>query len=85
MFPNTFMMQELARRYFDEALDREDEGKEVERPFIYTFARGMKVATRTRHLGRLIWTSRDANPWPVDSFQRLYIALFSPAFKGYAA
>lgn len=38
------MMQELARRYFDEVLDREDEGKKVEVPFIYTFTRGMKTA-----------------------------------------
>ncbi|KZZ96551.1 hypothetical protein AAL_03780 [Moelleriella libera RCEF 2490] len=43
MFPNTFMMQELARRYFDEVLDREDEGKKVEVPFIYTFTRGTPV------------------------------------------
>lgn len=41
MFPNTFLMQELVRRYFDEALDREDEGKQVETPFIYTLPKGI--------------------------------------------
>lgn len=40
MFPNTFMMQELIRRYFDEALDREDEGKEVEMSYVYTIPKG---------------------------------------------
>jgi len=40
MFPNTFMMQELIRMYFDSMLDQEDEGHEVETPFIYTFAQG---------------------------------------------
>lgn len=41
MFPNTFMMQELVRGYFDEVLDREDEGIQVEKPFIYTVFKGM--------------------------------------------
>lgn len=41
MFPNTFMMQELVRGYFDEVLDREDEGSQVEKPFIYTVSKGM--------------------------------------------
>jgi hypothetical protein len=45
MYPNTFMMQELSRRYFDEVLDREDEGKQVELPSIYTFPRGIKAFT----------------------------------------
>lgn len=40
MFPNTFMMQELIRRYVDDVLDREDEGHEVETPFVYTIAQG---------------------------------------------
>lgn len=40
MFPNTFMMQELVRRYFDESLDREEEGKQVEVPYIYTISKG---------------------------------------------
>lgn len=33
-------MQELARRHFDEVLDREDEGHQVEAPFIYTIPKG---------------------------------------------
>lgn len=41
MLPNTFLMQELVRRHFDEALDREDEGKQVETPFIYTLPKGI--------------------------------------------
>lgn len=43
MFPNTFLMQEVVRMYFDETLDREDEGKDVETPFIYTIPRGTPV------------------------------------------
>ncbi|KAJ4311706.1 hypothetical protein N0V84_010303 [Fusarium piperis] len=43
MFPNTFMMQELIRRYFDDVLDREDEGHEVETPFVYTIAQGTLI------------------------------------------
>ncbi|RXG48516.1 hypothetical protein VDGE_10141 [Verticillium dahliae] len=39
MFPNTFMMQELIRMHFDYMLDREDEGHEVDTPFVYTIAR----------------------------------------------
>lgn len=34
------MMQELVRRYFDITLDREEEGKHVERPHIYTIFKG---------------------------------------------
>ncbi|KAK4152364.1 hypothetical protein C8A00DRAFT_44572 [Chaetomidium leptoderma] len=45
MFPNTFMMQELIRRYLDEALDREDEGKEVETPHVYTVPKGTPIPT----------------------------------------
>jgi hypothetical protein len=40
MFPNTFMMQELIRMYFDNMLDQENEGHEAETPFIYTIAQG---------------------------------------------
>ncbi|EXV00475.1 hypothetical protein X797_006537 [Metarhizium robertsii] len=43
MLPNTFLMQELVRRHFDEALDREDEGKHVETPFIYTLPKGTQI------------------------------------------
>ncbi|KAI2611996.1 hypothetical protein GGR54DRAFT_616801 [Hypoxylon sp. NC1633] len=43
MFPNTFMMQELVRRYFDENLDREEEGKQVESPYIYTISKGTPI------------------------------------------
>jgi hypothetical protein len=41
MFPNTFMFQELARRYFDENIDREEDGETVETPYIYTIAKGI--------------------------------------------
>lgn len=40
MFPNTFLMQELARLYHDQVLDREDEGKQVESPYIFTISKG---------------------------------------------
>lgn len=40
MFPNTFMMQELVRRYFDEVLDRQDEGEDIEIPSLYTIPKG---------------------------------------------
>lgn len=41
MFPNTFMMQELVRGYFDEYIERQEEGETVETPYIYTIAKGI--------------------------------------------
>ncbi|KAK7416311.1 hypothetical protein QQX98_005255 [Neonectria punicea] len=43
MFPNTFEMQEVVRGNLDEALDREDEGKQVETPLIYTISKGTPI------------------------------------------
>lgn len=40
MYPNTFMMQELVRQDFDEVLGREEEGQQVEMPYIYSVRRG---------------------------------------------
>lgn len=40
MYPNTFMMQELVRQDFDQILDREEGGQQVEMPYIYTVPRG---------------------------------------------
>ncbi|KAM4067047.1 hypothetical protein HRG_012192 [Hirsutella rhossiliensis] len=36
VFPNTCMMQELVRTYLDQVLDREELGKPVDMPSIYT-------------------------------------------------
>ncbi|TRX89862.1 hypothetical protein FHL15_009295 [Xylaria flabelliformis] len=44
MFPNTFMMQELIRLNYDEALEREDEGQQVNIPFIYTVPKDLNQA-----------------------------------------
>ena len=45
------MMQELVRRYFDEVLDRKEEGKQVESPFICTVSQGETgTLPRNRHL-----------------------------------
>ena len=41
MFPNTFTFQEFARMYFDENLDREENGETVEVPYVYTITKGM--------------------------------------------
>jgi len=39
--PNTPVIQEFARIYFDQAyLDLLDKGKQVEEPYIYTVAKG---------------------------------------------
>ncbi|KAI0467840.1 hypothetical protein F4859DRAFT_226612 [Xylaria cf. heliscus] len=43
MYPNTFMMQELIRRYYDDALDRQDDGQEVGTPYIYSVPRGTPI------------------------------------------
>ncbi|KAI0856848.1 hypothetical protein F4860DRAFT_491446 [Xylaria cubensis] len=43
MFPNTFMMQEIIRLNYDEALEREDEGQQVNVPFIYTVPKGTAI------------------------------------------
>jgi hypothetical protein len=40
MYPNTFIQQELARKHFDDFLDREEAGHQVEAPFIYTISKG---------------------------------------------
>ncbi|RSM03314.1 hypothetical protein CEP52_007460 [Fusarium oligoseptatum] len=36
-------MQELVRGYFDEVLDREEEGSQVEKPFIFTIPKGTPI------------------------------------------
>jgi hypothetical protein len=51
MYPNTFMMQELFRRNFDQNAEHEDEGKEVETPFIFTIPKGMLVYLLLGHPG----------------------------------
>ncbi|KAI0803775.1 hypothetical protein GGR55DRAFT_682188 [Xylaria sp. FL0064] len=43
MYPNTFFMQELVRRYYDEALDREEEGQEVDTPYIFSVPKGTPI------------------------------------------
>lgn len=50
MYPNTFIMQEIIRRNYDDALDREHAGQEVETPYIYCVRKGKSVA----HLPKLI-------------------------------
>lgn len=40
MRPNTLMMQELARRYYDEFLDRQDITHDIDVPRIYTVPKG---------------------------------------------
>lgn len=37
------MNQELVRRYYDEALDREEEGQKVDTPYIYSVPKGNAV------------------------------------------
>jgi len=48
MFPNTFMMQEYVRRYFDELLDRQEDGREADKPWIYTIRKGKLAVSRLR-------------------------------------
>lgn len=43
-------MQEIIRRNYDDALDREHAGQEVETPYIYCVRKGKSVA----HLPKLI-------------------------------
>ncbi|KAI1275388.1 hypothetical protein F5Y07DRAFT_400387 [Xylaria sp. FL0933] len=43
MYPNTFFMQELVRRYYDEVLDREEEGQEVDTPYIFSVPKGTLI------------------------------------------
>ncbi|KAM0658609.1 hypothetical protein ACHAPH_005469 [Verticillium nonalfalfae] len=54
MFPNTFMMQELIRMHFDYMLDREDEGHEVDTPFVYTIAQESLPIMSTPFLDHLV-------------------------------
>ncbi|RWA03545.1 hypothetical protein EKO27_g11559 [Xylaria grammica] len=43
MFPNTAMMQEIFRRHYDEALDREEGGQEIDTPYIYSVPKGTPI------------------------------------------
>ncbi|KAK3374396.1 hypothetical protein B0T24DRAFT_293553 [Lasiosphaeria ovina] len=43
MLPNTFTMQECVRRYFDEFLDRVEDGEDMETPQIYTIPKGTEI------------------------------------------
>ncbi|KAM4058951.1 hypothetical protein HRG_008172 [Hirsutella rhossiliensis] len=43
MFPNTFMMQELVRTYFDQVLDGEEQGNLVDMPSVYTIPKGTRI------------------------------------------
>ncbi|KAI1351130.1 hypothetical protein F5Y01DRAFT_134331 [Xylaria sp. FL0043] len=43
MYPNTFFMQELARRHYDEALDREEDGQQVDTPYIFSVPKGTPI------------------------------------------
>lgn len=68
--PNTFLMQELVRSYFDENLDREDEGKQVETPYIYTISKGRKAFLLSDSTHRqLTQIGRDTHSEPSDSDQ----------------
>ncbi|PNY23834.1 Uncharacterized protein TCAP_06226 [Tolypocladium capitatum] len=47
MFPNTFTQQEYIRRYFDDFIDREENGKAVDIPHMFTIPKGTPIP---RHL-----------------------------------
>ena len=52
--PNTRWMQEFARMYYDQYYaNLVDEGKQVEKPYIYTVAKGKSK-----------WNLRQPNPTP---------------------
>ncbi|KAI0521691.1 hypothetical protein F5B22DRAFT_643862 [Xylaria bambusicola] len=38
MFPNTVLMQQLFRRNYDDALDREEAGSKIETPYVFSFS-----------------------------------------------
>ncbi|KAK0701838.1 hypothetical protein B0T26DRAFT_659652, partial [Lasiosphaeria miniovina] len=44
MLPNTFTMQECVRRYFDEFLDRVEDGEDMETPQIYNIPKELNEA-----------------------------------------
>ncbi|CAH0028270.1 unnamed protein product [Clonostachys rhizophaga] len=41
MYPNTFNFQEMVRQYYDEMLDREDEGMKADIPYILTIPKDL--------------------------------------------
>ncbi|TGJ85892.1 hypothetical protein E0Z10_g2881 [Xylaria hypoxylon] len=43
MYPNTCMLQELFRQHYDDNLDREDDGQEVDTPYIYSIPKGTPI------------------------------------------
>ncbi|QPH03918.1 hypothetical protein C2857_000363 [Epichloe festucae Fl1] len=46
MRPNTFTMQELVRRYYDEFLDRQEIAHDIEIPRIYTVPKGRSYTAK---------------------------------------
>jgi hypothetical protein len=42
LMPNTFMMQENIRTCFDQYIDDEEDGKDVETPFVYCVPKGAR-------------------------------------------
>ncbi|KZZ89737.1 hypothetical protein AAL_07630 [Moelleriella libera RCEF 2490] len=47
MYPNTFAQQEYVRRYFDDFADREEGGKAVEIPPMFTVLKDTDIVIRT--------------------------------------
>ncbi|KAI0972088.1 hypothetical protein F4678DRAFT_460920 [Xylaria arbuscula] len=43
MWPNTFLMQEIFRRYYDEGLDREEDGQKIDTPYIFSVPKGTPI------------------------------------------
>ncbi|KAI1307405.1 hypothetical protein F5Y03DRAFT_352155, partial [Xylaria venustula] len=43
MYPNTFLMQEIFRRYYDDGLDREEDGQKVDTPYIFSVPKGTPI------------------------------------------
>jgi hypothetical protein len=62
MYPNTFMMQELIRRNFDENAEREEEGKQVDVPYIFTIPKGWIVREGIMDHPRADGGHRNTNP-----------------------
>jgi hypothetical protein len=73
------MMQEFVRKFFDDVLDREEAGEEVEKPNIYTIPKGTHKLSLQLRVTRIDNFRRDTDTEPSDPDQRASRSIQSAA------
>ncbi|KAI0427789.1 hypothetical protein F5Y09DRAFT_22540 [Xylaria sp. FL1042] len=83
MYPNTFLMQELIRRYYDEALDREEDGQKVDTPYIYSIPKGTPIPSHLILINQYIarFSLQPARGMPLQALNEALDEFFSKHAK----